>query len=112
MVKIPIGNGSKNVTLLVMYEQIVRGKVENARNEHIFDAVVGLALVRNPYDDRWRPAARTERAVEAPRLRAQPRLGHGPGQTHKPAGAAQPLHTYEHADQQLLELTFGENGNR
>ena len=43
MVKIPIGNGSKNVTLMVVYAHPGRGKEANARNEHIFDVVVGLA---------------------------------------------------------------------
>ena len=42
-VKIPIGNGCKNVTLMVVYAHPGRGKEANARNEHIFDAVVGFA---------------------------------------------------------------------
>ena len=45
MVKIPIGNGSKNVTLMVVYAHLGRDKEANARNERIFDAVVGLAAV-------------------------------------------------------------------
>ena len=81
MVKIPIGNGSKNATLMVVHAHPGRGKEANAQNEHVFDAVVGLArwFGRDPSDDLWRPAARTEKAVEAPRLRDQPRLAHGPG---------------------------------
>ena len=43
MVRIPIGNGSKNVTLMVVYAHPGRGKEANARNEHIFQAVVGFA---------------------------------------------------------------------
>ena len=43
MVKIPIGNGSKNATLMVVCAHPGRGKEANAWNEHIFDAVVGFA---------------------------------------------------------------------
>ena len=47
---------------------------------------------------KWRPAARTEKAVEAPRLPLSQRWLTDLGQTHKPAGAAQRLHTYEQGD--------------
>ena len=41
MVKISIGHGSKNTTLVVVHALPGRGKEANARTEHIFDAVVG-----------------------------------------------------------------------
>ena len=43
MVKVPIGNGSKNATVMVVYVFTRRGKEASAQNEHIFDTVVGLA---------------------------------------------------------------------
>ena len=43
MVKTPIGNGSKNVTVMVVYAYPGRGKEANTQNEHIFHTVVGLA---------------------------------------------------------------------
>ena len=43
MVKIPTGNGSKTVTVMVVYAYPGRGKEANTQNEYIFDTVVGLA---------------------------------------------------------------------
>ena len=76
MVKIPIGNGSKNT----------------AQNEHIFDAVVGLAVVLGETPlmicgDLQHEPRRQSRHLDFA-------LSQGwftvLGQTHKPAGAAQP----------------------
>ena len=112
MVKIPIGNGSKNVTLMVVYAHPRRGKEANARNEHIFDAVVGLAagLGETPLmicgDLQPEPGRQSRRLDFA--------LSRGwltdLGQTHKPAGAAQPLHTYEQGDTKTLGLCTGQRG--
>ena len=43
MVNIPIGNGSKGVTVMAVYAYTGSGKEANAQNEHIFDTVVCLA---------------------------------------------------------------------
>ena len=95
MVKIPIGNGSKNATLMVVHAHPGRGKEANAQNEHIFDAVVGLAdgLGETPLmicGDLQHEPRRQSRHLDFA-------ISQGwltdLGQTHKPAGAAQPLHT-------------------
>ena len=94
MVKIPIDNGSKNVTLMVVYAHTGRGKEAHARNEHIFDAVVALAagLGENPLvicgNEPRRQSRHLDFAVSQGCLMDL-------GQTHKLAGAAQPLHTCE-----------------
>ena len=88
MVKIPIGDGSKNVTLMVVYAHPGRGQEANAWNEHIFNAVVGLAAGLGETPLMICGDLQTEKAVEALRLRAQPRLAHGPGTDAQTCGAA------------------------
>ena len=92
MVKIPIGNGSKNATLMVVCAHPGRGKEANVRNEHIFDAVVGLAagLGETPLmirGDLQHEPRRQSRHLDVA-------LSQGwltdLGQTHQPFGAAQP----------------------
>ena len=93
-------NGSKNVTLMVVYAHTGRGKEANARNEHIFDAVVGLAagLGETPLmicgDLQHEPRKQSRHLDFALRQGWLTDLG----QTHKPARAAQLLHTYEQRD--------------
>ena len=43
MVRIPIGGGSENVTVTVVYAHFARGKEANHQKQHIFRTVVGLA---------------------------------------------------------------------
>ena len=100
VVKIPIGNGSKNATLMVLYAHPRRGKEANARNEHIFDTVVGpaaglgdtpLMICGDLQHEPRRQSRRLDFALSQGWLTDL-------GQTHKPVGAAQPLHTYEQGD--------------
>ena len=42
MVRIPIGFGSKNVTVMVVYAYPGRGKEANTQNQQIFATAVGL----------------------------------------------------------------------
>ena len=100
VVKIPIGNGNKNFTLMVVYAHSGRGKEADAQNEHIFDAVVGLAaglgdtplmICGNLQHEPRRQSRHLDFALSQGWLTDL-------GQTHKAAGAPQPLHTYEQGD--------------
>ena len=92
MVKIPIGNGSKNGTLMVVYAFPRRGKEANAQNEHIFAAVgyaaglgdnVLLMICGDLQHDTRRHSRNLDFALSQGWLADL-------GETHKPAGAAQP----------------------
>ena len=52
MVRIPIGGGSENVTAMVVYAHLARGKEANHRKQHIFRTVVGLAATEKR-DGQW-----------------------------------------------------------
>ena len=75
----PVGKGSKNATLMVLCTHIPGEARQQTRRMNT--SLTHSWLGRNSSGDLWRPAARTEKALEAP--------------THKPAGAAQTLHTFE-----------------
>ena len=49
MVRIPTGDGSKNVTVMVVYTYPGRGTEANTQNQQIFDTVVGLAAGLGPH---------------------------------------------------------------
>ena len=92
MVRIPIGNGSNNVTVMVICAHPGRGKEANTKNQQIFDTVVGLAagLGDTPLMiccDMQREPRRQSRHLDFA-------LSQGwltdLGQTQKPVGATQP----------------------
>ena len=94
MVKIPSGDGSKNVTAMAVYAYPRRGKEANTQNQQIFDTVVGLAagLGDTPLmicGDLQHESRKQSRHLDFA-------LSQGwltdLGQTHKPVGAAEPLH--------------------
>ena len=100
MVKIPIGNGSKNAALTVVHAHPGRSKEANAQNEHMFDAVMGLAagLGETPLMICGDLQHEPRRQSRHPDFALSQGWLTDLGQTHKPAGAAQPLHTYEQGD--------------
>ena len=100
MVKIPIGNGSNNVAVMVENAYTGPSKEANAQNEHIFDTVVGLTAGLGDI-----PLMTCGDLQHEPRKQSRHldfALSQGwltdLGQTHKPVGAAQFLHTHEQGD--------------
>ena len=90
----PIGNGRKNVTVMVVYAYPRRGKEANTQNERIFDTVVGLAAGMGDA-----PLMICGDLQHEPRKQSRHldfALSQGwltdLGETHRPAEAALPLH--------------------
>ena len=93
MVKIPIGNGSKNVTLMVVFAHTRRGKEANARNEHIFDAGLGRTEVMICGDLQHEPR-RQSRHTDF----ALSQVAHGPETDAQTCWSSPTLHTCKQGD--------------
>ena len=100
MVKIPVGKGRKNVAATVVYAYPGRDKEANTQNERVFDTVVGLAAGMGVAplmicgDLKYEPRKQSRHLDFALSQSWLTDLG----ETHRPAEAALPLHTYQQGD--------------